>query len=130
MGSDRMIVAPMSRVKKAPHAGLIVEADDGTRHACQCVLSLVAHVGNSKIDALPNGHRIASRQCWNIPFETCTKTDGDGPMHTDKQLKGEITSYCTMSNVQCYTLSSRKAKKPIYAMVVVASACEKTHGIT
>ena len=46
MGSDRMIVAPMNRVKKSPHAGLIVEADDGTRHTCQCVLSLVAHVGN------------------------------------------------------------------------------------
>ena len=130
MGSDRMIVAPMNRVKKSPHAGLIVEADDGTRHTCQCVLSLVAHVGNSKIDALPNGHRIASRQCWNIPFETPTKSDGDGPTHADKQLEGEITSYCTMSNVQWYTLSSREAKKPVYAMVVVASACEKTHGIT
>ena len=35
-----------------------------------------------------------------------------------------------MSNVQWYTLSPREAKKLVYAMVVVASACEKTHGIT
>ena len=129
-GPDRMIVAPLSRVKKSPHAGLIVEGHDGARYTCKCVLSLVAHVGNSKIDSLPNGHRIASRQCWNIPFKASTNSDIGAPEHADTKLEGELASYCTMSNVQCYTLSSQQGKKPVYAMVLVVNARGGTHGIT
>ena len=129
-GHDRMIVAPLSRVRKAPHAGLIVEDHDGTRHTCQCVLSLVVHIGNSKVDSLPNGHRIASRQCWNVPFETPTKAEIGAPEHADTKLEGELASYCTLSNVQCYTLSSREGKKPVYAMVLVANVYGGTNGIT
>ena len=129
-GPDRMIVAPLNRVRKSPHAGLIVEGHDGLRYSCRCVLSLVAHIGNSKIDTLPSGHRIASRQCWNVPFETSTTSAIGNPEHTDTKLEGELASYCTMSNVQCYTLSSREGKKPVYAMVVVANAYDGTRGIT
>ena len=128
-GPDRMVVAPLNRVRKSPHAGLVVEDQDGTRHTCRCVLSLVAHIGNSKMDALPNGHRIASRRCWNVPFAPPAKSDSEAPEHADTKLEGELASYCTMSNVQCYTLSSREGKKPVYAMVVVASVYGSTHGI-
>ena len=52
------------------------------------------------------------------------------PEHTDQIVEGELASYCTMSNVQSYTLSSREAKKPVYAMVAVANASGDSRGIT
>ena len=128
-GHDRMIVAPLSRVRKSPHAGLIVEDHDGTRHTCQCVLSLAVHIGNSKVDPLPNGYRIASRQCCNVPFEKPTNPEIGAPEHADTKLEGELASYCTLSNVQCYTLSPREGKKPVYAMVLVANVYGGTNGI-
>ena len=129
-GPDRMIVAPLNRVRKSPHAGLIVEGLDGARHTCGCVLLLVAHIGKSKIDNLPSGHRIASSHCWNVPFETSTMENSGAPEHADTKLEGELASYCTMSTVQCYTLSSREGKKPVYAVVVLANASSGTHGVT
>ena len=51
------------------------------------------------------------------------------PEHTDEIVEGELASYCTMSNVQSYTLSSREAKKPVYGMVVVANASGDSSGI-
>ena len=127
---ERMLVAPVNRVRRSPHAGMIVEGLDGARHTCGCVLSLVAHVGKSKVDELPGGHRIVSGECWNVPFETSTMQDSGAPEHADTKLEGELASYCTMSTVQCYTLSSREGKKPVYAIVVVASAYGGTHGHT
>ena len=127
---DRMIVAPLSHVRRSPHAGMIVEGQDGARHPCGCVLSLVAHVGKSRVDDLPGGHRIASKECWVVPFTAPTTQVSGAPEHADVKLQGELASYCTMSNVQCYTLSSRKGKEPVYAMVVLASAHDGTNGTT
>ena len=129
---DRMIVAPLDRVRRSPHAGMIVEGRDGSRHTCGCVLSLVAHIGKSKIESLPSGHRIVSRQCWNVPFETpvLDTTDSGAPKHADTMFEGQLASYCTMSTVQSYTLSSREGKKPVYAMVLLGSAYTGTDGVT
>ena len=127
---ERMIVAPLNRVRRSAHAGMIVEGLDGARHTCGCVLSLVAHVGKSKVDELPSGHRIVSGQCWNVPFEPSTMNDTGAPDHADTKLEGQLASYCTMSTVQCYTLSSRQAKKPVYAMVLLGNAYIGTDGIT
>ena len=115
---------------KSSRAGLIVEGQDGARDTCGCVLSLVAHIGKPKIDNLPSGHRIASIHCWNVPFETSTMEDNGAPEPADTKLEGELASYCTMSTVQCYTLSSREGKKPVYAAVVLANASSGTHGVT
>ena len=97
-----------------------------------CVLTLVAHIGKSHVGDLPGGHRIVSRQCWNVPFGPgpLMATAPGAPERTDKIVEGELASYCTMSNAQSYTLSSREAKKPVYAMAVVANASGDSRGIT
>ena len=56
--------------------------------------------------------------------------DAGAPEHAHTQLEGQLASYCTMSTVQCYTLSSREGKKPEYAVVVLANASSGTHGVT
>ena len=61
--ADRMIVAPLGYVRRSPHVGMIVEDQEGSRHTCGCVLSLVAHVGKSRVEDLAGGNRIASKEC-------------------------------------------------------------------
>ena len=117
---DRMIVAPANTVKHSPHGGLIVQEDNDTRYTCASVLTLIAHVGKSKVSDLPTGHRISSAESWNIPFQE-VQVDG-APEHADMKLNCEIISYCTMENVQYFTLSSRKGREPTYAMVVLGSS--------
>ena len=39
-----------------------------------------------------------------------------------RKLQAKFIAYCTMKNVQYFTLSSRKPKQPVYAMALVASA--------
>jgi hypothetical protein len=126
----RMIVAPLGSVRISPHAGMLVEGPDGVRHACGCVLSLVAHTGKSKIDDLPNGHRIASKECWDVPFASPPTQPDGAPEHASAKLAGMLASYCSLSNVQFFTLSARKAKEPVYAMVVVVSAHDGEGGTT
>ena len=122
LGVDRMSVAPARSVRHSPHGGLLVEDKDGARHACASVLTLLAHVGRCSVLDLPAGHRIATSKTWNVPFEEdFLKSDG-APEHADSELQAHFISYCTMSNVQHFTLSSRKAKQPTYAMVVLGSS--------
>ena len=98
-----------------------MQDDDGTRHACASVLTLLAHVGKCTVKDLQGGHRIATAKTWNVPF-LGVAPQGEGPPHTDIELNAQFISYCTMNNVQYFTLSSRKPQQPVYAMVVVGSA--------
>ena len=98
-----------------------MQRDDGTRHAGACVLTLVARVGKCEVKDLEGAHRIATVKTWNVPF-LGEAAQGEAPPHTDIELKARFVSYCTMSNVQYFTLSSRKSQQPVYAMVVVGSA--------
>ena len=116
-------------MRHSPHGGLIVEDKDGARHACSCVLTLVVHVGKCLVTDLPAGHRIATTQTWNVPFEEGFKQDHGAPEHADSELNALYISYCTMSNVQYFTLASHKAKQPTYAMVVLGSS-HVPNGIT
>ena len=128
-GSDRMTIAPAKAVRHSPHGGLIVQDTDGTPHACASVLTLLAHVGRCSVVDLPAGHRIATSTTWNVPFGDNVKQDDGAPEHTDSMLDARFVSYCTMSNVQHFTLSSRKAKQPTYAMVILGSS-HVSEGIT
>ena len=128
-GPDRMSVAPASSVRHSPHGGLIVEDKDGRRHACGCVFTLLAHVGKCSVADLPAGHRIETTKTWNVPFEEGFNQDDGAPEHADVELNARFVSYCTMSNVQYFTLASRKAKQPTYAMVVLGSS-HVSDGIT
>lgn len=122
VSADRMCVAPVKSVRHSAHGGLLVEDNDGARHACASVLTLVAHVGRCTVQDLPEGHRIVTVQTWNVPFEEeCLKDEG-APEHTDSEVQAQFIAYCTMSNVQHVTLSSRKAKQPTYAAVVLGSS--------
>ena len=126
---DRMLVAPANALKHSPHGGLIVEDADGARQACGSVLTLLAHVGKCSVVDLEAGHRIATAKTWNIPFDPNLVSADGAPEHADAELNAQFVSYCTMSNVQYYTLSSRKGQLPTYAMVVVGSS-HVTGGVT
>ena len=118
---DKVISAPLGRVKHSPFGGLVVEDSHSVRHTCACVLTLVAHVGKSKMTDCTGGHRIVSSEIWNIPFME-TEPAPSAPEHADAKLVAECISYCTMQNVQCFTMSSRTGKEPYYALIVVSSA--------
>ena len=112
----RMIAAPMSTVQRASHVGMVIDTVP-----VSCVLSLVAHVGRSETVNLQNGHKLISKNCWNVPFETpSAKVDG-APEHADTTIIGEVASYCTMENVQDYILSARRPNEPTYAVIVISS---------
>ena len=113
---SRMIAAPISLVQHVSHVGMVVESVP-----VSCVLSLIAHVGRSETHILDGGHKLISKGCWNVPFETPhVKADG-APEHTDTKIIGEAASYCTMENVQDYTLSARRPNEPMYALIVISS---------
>ena len=89
---------------------------------CQfLVLSLIAHVGRSETHSLDGGHKLISKGCWNVPFEMLPDNAEDGPEHIDTKIIGEAASYCTMENVQDYTLSARRPNEPMYALIVISS---------
>ena len=120
---DRVISAPLKHVKHSPFGGLVVEDPQGVRHTCACVLTLVAHIGKSKMTNCAGGHRIVSSEIWNIPFpEPAADAEEGAPEHSDAKLGAECISYCTMQNVQSFTMSSRAGKEPYYALIVVSSA--------
>ena len=119
-----MLAAPISAVRNVRHAGILVVTANSTQLQASCVLSLVAHIGRSMVKNLPGGHKLISTGCWNVPFEAAmTKEDG-APEHADKRIQGELASYCTMNNVQDYTLTGRKPKEAMYAMIVISSMQE------
>ena len=37
------------------------------------------------------------------------------------RILGEVASYCTMENVQDYTLTARRAGEAVYALIVISS---------
>jgi hypothetical protein len=121
---DRMLVAPASAMRHSAHGGLIVQDDDGTRYAGACVMTILAHVGKCTVHDFQGGHRIATEKTWNVPFENqeAPEVKAEMPPYANDELSAQFISYCTMNNVQCFTLSSRKARQPVYAIVVVGSA--------
>ena len=54
-------------------------------------------------------------------FEMLPDKTEDGPEHTDTKIIGEAASYCTMENLQDYTLSARQPNEPMYALIVISS---------
>ena len=124
--SERMIVAPVNAIKHSPHGGMVVEVND-TIQQCSCVLTFIAHTGKSQVGTVAHGHRIVSKDIWNIPFESSEKEpESTAPEHADKKAAGEFASFCTMDNVQYYSLSPTCGREPVYAIVVISNAVE--HG--
>ena len=119
----KMLVAPIADVRHMRHVGMIVETEGSTQLKASCVLTLVAHIGRSNIKELPGGNKLVSKEIWNIPFFDATE-DGrhpecGAPEHADKRISGDLASYCTNDNVQDYTLTSRRPKEPVYAVVII-----------
>ena len=121
---NKMIAAPIADVGNVPHAGMVVNTGTSTQLQAACVLSLVAHIGRSSVSNLPGGHKLISKDVWNVPFEAPTTTEDGAPEHADKKIQGDLASYCTMENVQDYTLTGRKPKEPVYALIVISSVHE------
>ena len=119
----RMIAAPMSLVRRVSHVGMVVDSVQAS-----CVLSLVAHVGRSETVNLDGGHKLISKGCWNVPFLTSQEKDDGAPEHADVKILGEVASYCTMENVQDYTLSTRRATEPMYALIVISGVRQAPEG--
>ena len=78
-------------------------------------------MGRSVCSDLAGGHKLVSKHCWNVPFETSSEKEDGAPEHADKKVSGELASYCTMSNVQDYTLISRNSKEPVYALIIISN---------
>ena len=118
---ERLIVAPIACVEHSPHGGMVVSAY-GKQHQCSCVLTLIAHTGKSNVQPIGTGHRIVSKDVWNIPFDLLLHRQENAPAHASNIIDGQIASLCTMNNVQYYSLSSTHGKEPVYAMVVISNA--------
>jgi len=112
----RMIAAPMSSVLRTSHVGMMVESVP-----VSCVLSLIAHVGRSETQNLDGGYKLVSKGCWNVPFEMSPPQSDGAPEHADIKIVGEVASYCTMENVQDYTLTARRPTEPMYALIIISS---------
>ena len=52
----------------------------------------------------------------------CCKRQDGAPEHASNTIDGQVASFCTMNNVQYYSLSSTRGKEPVYAMVVISNA--------
>ena len=46
------------------------------------------------------------------------------PEHADTKILGEVASYCTMENVQDYTLTARRPSEAMYALIVISDVRE------
>ena len=62
-----------------------------------------------------------SNQVWNIPFELLLERQEGAPEHAGNKVEGQVASFCTMDNVQYYTLSSARGKEPVYAIVIISN---------
>ena len=118
---ERLVVAPIGCVAHSPHGGMVVNAY-GKQHQCSCVLTLIAHTGKSIVQKIGTGHRIVSKEVWNIPFDLLLQKQEGAPEHASNTIDGQVASFCTMNNVQYYNLSSTRGKEPVYAMVVISNA--------
>lgn len=127
----KMLVAPIADVRHMRHVGMIVETEGSTQLKASCVLTLVANIGRSSIKELPGGHKLVSKEIWNIPFldEKEFGPECGAPEHADKRISGELASYCTNDNVQEYTLTSRRPKDAVYAVVII-SGVQEVSGVT
>ena len=94
----------------------------GKQHQCSCVLTLIAHTGKSIVQNIGKGHRIVSKDVWNIPFDLLLQRQEGAPEHASNTIDGQVASFCTMDNVQYYSLSATRGKEPVYAMVVISNA--------
>ena len=112
----RMIAAPMSSVCRASHVGMMVESVP-----VSCVLCLIAHVGRPETQNLDGGYKLVSKGCWNVPFEMLSPQPDGAPEHAGVKIVGEVASYCTMENVQDYTLTARRPNEPSYALIIISS---------
>ena len=125
---DRLVVAPASAIKHSPHGGILLIDEHGKRHACQSVVTLLAHVGKCQMRESDGGARIMTTKPWNVPFSTTADETGAAehsqtkPPHCDAELQSSFVSYCTTANVQFYTLSSSLGRDPVYALAVIAGA--------
>jgi len=112
----RMIAAPMLGVFCTSHVGMMVESVP-----VSCVLSLIAHVGRSETQNLDGGYKLVSKGCWNVPFQMSSPKQDGAPEHADVKVVGEVASYCTMENVQDYTLTARRPTEPMYALIIISN---------
>ena len=117
---ERMMVAPLAAVMHSPHGGMVVNVA-GKQQQCSCVLTLLVNTGKSHVIQLRHGHKIVSKNIWNIPFELLLERDAQAPEYADKRVVGEIASFCTMDNVQYYSLSPSSGREPVYALAIISS---------
>ena len=96
---ERLTVAPIGCVAHSPHGGMVVNAY-GKQYQCSCVLTLIAHTGKSIVHPIGTGHRIVSKDVWNIPFDLLLHRQDSAPEHASKKMDGQVASSCTMNNVQ------------------------------
>ena len=106
---ERMIVAPIAAIMHSPHGGMVVSTN-GKQHQFSCVLTLIASTGKSHVEQLARGHRIVTKDVWNIPFIDFSDADAVAPEHANERIDGEVASFCTMDTVQHYTLSRQKVR--------------------
>jgi len=124
LGMDRRLVAPANMLARSPHGGMVVENYDGQRLSASAILTCIAHMGKCDVEDLQKGSRISTANTFLVPF-----LDGDAAevpaedMLQDKhKLQAKFVAYCTSKNIQNATLTPRNAKRPVYAMALVASA--------
>ena len=119
---ERLLFAPSTMLGVAPHVGFVVQI--GPRCAstlpASCVVTLLAHVSKSKVEDLTGGHRIVTKDCYNMLFEVCCVSEG-APEHTDEPLQAHFGSFCTMDDVQYHSMSEKKPKTPFYSLAAVVS---------
>ena len=103
-----------------PHGGMVVSTN-GKQHQCSCVLTLNANTGKSHVEQLARGHRVVTKDVWDLPFNDFSDADAVAPEHANENIDEEVASFCTMDNVQYYTLSPTRGKEPVYAMVMISA---------
>ena len=85
------------------------------------MLTLLVHTGKSHVIQLRNGHKIMSKNIWNIPFDLLLEREPLAPEYADRKVVGEIASFCTMDNVQYYSLSPSSGKDPVCALAIISN---------
>ena len=89
---ERMMVAPLAAVMHSPHGGMVVNVA-GKQQQCSCVFILLVNTGKSHVIQLRHGHKLVSKNIWNIPYELLLERDAQAPEYADKRVVGENVSY-------------------------------------
>ena len=76
------------------------------------------------------GTALRAGEFWDVPFTASESQASGAPEHAEVKLPDELASYCTVDNVQYYSLSPRKGKDTVYAVVVLAIARDSGNGLT